>query len=82
MIRTEDPEKASKAREDISAKLNGENITIGYNAAYLKDMLMHMRSENISMLFKSPISAGLIYPDAQAPNSEVTMLLMPIRLND
>lgn len=82
VIRTEDPEKASKAREDISAKLNGENITIGYNAAYLKDMLMHMRSENISMLFKSPISAGLIYPDAQASNSEVTMLLMPIRLND
>ncbi len=81
-IRTEDPEKASKAKEEIPAKLNGDPITVGYNAAYLKDVLMHLKSQNLIFHLKTPISAGLIYPEAQSPNSEITMLLMPIRLND
>lgn len=82
IVRTEDPEKASKAKEDIPVKLNGDNITVGYNAAYLKDILMHLKSQNITIRLKSPISAGLILPDAQEPMSNITMLLMPIRLND
>ncbi len=81
-VRTEDPEKASKAIEKIPAKLTGDPITVGYNAAYLKDVLMHMKSHNISFHLKTPISAGLVYPEVQEANSEITMLLMPIRLND
>jgi len=82
IVRTEDPEKASKAREEIDTKLNGDDITVGYNAAYLKEVLMHLKSQNIVLHLKTAISAGLIYPDKQEPNCEVTMLLMPIRLND
>ncbi len=81
-VRTEDPEKASKAKENLPAKLNGENITVGYNAAYLKDVLMHINSQNIVIKLKTPISAGLLFPESQQPNSDITMLLMPIRLND
>ena len=81
-VRTEDPEKASKAKEDIPARLNGESITVGYNAAYLKDVLMHIGSKNITIKLKTAISAGLVFPEAQKPNSDITMLLMPIRLND
>jgi len=81
-IRTEDPEKASKAKEEIPAKLTGDPITIGYNASYLKDVLMHLHSQSLVFHLKTPISAGLIYPETQEANSEITMLLMPIRLND
>jgi len=82
IVRTEDPEKASKAKEEISSKLNGDDITVGYNAAYLKEVLMHIKSQNIVFHLKTAISAGLIYPDTQEPGGEITMLLMPIRLND
>ena len=82
VVRTEDPEKASKAKEEIPIKLNGEKITVGYNAAYLKDLLMHLKSQNITLRLKTPINAGLIFPDAQEPSSDITTLLMPIRLND
>ncbi|MFQ6677440.1 MAG: DNA polymerase III subunit beta [Fidelibacterota bacterium] len=81
-VRTEDPEKASKAVEELPAKLTGEPITVGYNASYLKDVLMHLKSQNVSFHLKTPISAGLVYPEVQDVNSEITMLLMPIRLND
>lgn len=82
LIRTEDPEKASKAKEEIPTKFTGEKLTVGYNAAYLKDVLMHLKSTNIVFHLKTAISAGLIFPEAQEANSEITMLLMPIRLND
>lgn len=81
-VRTEDPEKASKAIEELPAKLIGEPITVGYNASYLKEVLMHLKSQNVSIHLKTPISAGLVYPEVQEANSEITMLLMPIRLND
>ena len=55
---------------------------MGYNAAYLKDILSHMNSNEIVIRLNTPISAGLFYPTELDNNVEVTMLLMPIRLND
>jgi DNA polymerase-3 subunit beta len=81
-ITTEDPEKASKAEEELPATYTGEPLTIGYNAAYLKDILSHIHDQNILVKLKTPISAALFYPETPAENYDLTMLLMPIRLND
>lgn len=82
VITTEDPEKASKAQEDLMGDFAGEDIIIGYNATYLKDLLVHLSTENVSIQLKSPISAALFVPDTMDENADLTMLLMPIRLND
>ena len=37
-ITTEDNEKSSKGFENISGNFTGEDLVIGYNAAYLKDI--------------------------------------------
>ena len=81
-ITTEDPEKASKAKETIELEYSGDSIDVGYNAAYLKDVLAHMNSNEIVIKLNTPISAGLFYPTPISDNVEITMLLMPIRLND
>ena len=81
-ITTEDPEKASKAQETINIEYDGELIDVGYNAAYLKDILAHLKSDEIVIKLNTPISAGLFYPTSLNDNVEITMLLMPIRLND
>ena len=81
-ITTEDPEKASKAQETINIEYDGDSIDVGYNAAYLKDILAHMKSDKIVIKLNTPISAGLFYPTSLNDNVEITMLLMPIRLND
>ena len=81
-ITTEDPEKASKAKETIELEYSGDSIDVGYNAAYLKDVLAHMNSNEIVIKLNTPISAGLFYPAPISDNVEITMLLMPIRLND
>ena len=82
LVSTEDPEQSTKAKENIKGEYSGENITVGYNAAYLKDVLSHIDDESIIVQLKSPISAALFLPKNQKDNTNITMLLMPIRLND
>jgi DNA polymerase-3 subunit beta len=82
LITTEDPEKASKAQEELSAEYEGDDLVIGYNALYLKDIISHISDKKVVARFKTPISAALFYPQTPRENRDVTMLLMPIRLND
>jgi DNA polymerase-3 subunit beta len=82
-ITTEDPEKASSAKEDLpGSSFEGESLTIGYNASYLKDILTHLNDTKIIAKLKTPISATLFYLETPKKDRDVTMLLMPIRLND
>ena len=48
-ITTEDPEKSSKAKEEISGDFQGDEIKIGYNAEYLKDIVSHTPGSTISI---------------------------------
>ncbi|MFQ6673226.1 MAG: DNA polymerase III subunit beta [Fidelibacterota bacterium] len=80
-ITTEDPESASSANETIALEYEGEDLVVGYNAGYLGDILSHLDTETVIMKLNTPISAGLILPDVQTENEEVTMLLMPMRMS-
>lgn len=82
LITTEDPEKASKAQEELEGVYQGDDLTIGYNASYLKDILNHIDGDSLVVQLKSPISAALFYPEDPEEGSDITMLLMPIRLNE
>ncbi len=82
ILSTEDPEKATKAEEKLSCDYQGEPLTIGYNASYLKDILSHLDDADIIVKLNTPISAALFYPETQPEGRDITMLLMPIRLND
>jgi len=81
-IATEDPEKASKAQEELVVSYDGDPIEIGFNASYLKDVLSHLNSNKITLKLNTPISASLFYPENNTEEETVSMLLMPIRLNE
>lgn len=80
-ITTEDPESASRAEESVDLAYEGDDLVVGYNAGYLSDILSHLDTEKVVMKLKTPISAGLILPQEQAENEEITMLLMPMRMS-
>ena len=82
LIATEDPEKASKAQEELEVSYEGDPIEIGFNASYLKDVLSHINSQKIILKLNTPISASLFYPEKNSVDETVSMLLMPIRLNE
>ena len=68
--------------ENIPAEYNGDNISIGYNAEYLKDVVMHIKGDKADIKLNTPISAALFNSESTEENIDSLMLLMPIRLND
>ena len=81
-ISSADPESGGSGSENIDCKYSGEEIEIGFNSEYLKDILRQIDTEELIMSLKAPISAGLVYPAEQAENEGYTILLMPIRLTE
>ncbi len=77
---TEDPEASTSAREQVLAEYDGEELTLGYNSIYLKDMLKNVETDRVVFRLGSEIGPGLILPEVQADKEELVMLLMPIRL--
>jgi DNA polymerase-3 subunit beta len=59
VVTTEDPEKSSKAKESVDSTFEGEDLIIGYNAEYLKDIINHIPGQNIVAKFSTPVSAAL-----------------------
>ena len=81
-VTTEDPEKSSKAKEHIIGEFSGEEIIIGYNSEYLKDIVSHVSGEIVEIKLNNSVSAALFEETPKRENVKSLMLLMPIRLND
>jgi DNA polymerase-3 subunit beta len=79
IIKTEDPESSSRAKEEIIGNYSGEDITIGYNGEYLKDVISHVSGDEVIIRLNTPISATLF---TCIEETNKTMLLMPVRLNN
>ena len=82
IITTEDTENITSGKEKLECTYEGEPMSIGYNAVYLSEVLQHQRSEEVKILLKSPLNAGLFLPVEQEKKERKTTLLMTIRLNE
>lgn len=65
------------AKEEIAINYNGSQISIGFNAKYLLDILNVMHEENIKLFIKDNISPGMITPDDK---DDFLSVVMPMRL--
>jgi len=81
-VSAENPESNASAQEEVDVQYTSDELMLGYNAVYVMDILRHLDTENVLFKFKSSISAGLIFPEDQEAGENLTMLLMPIRLNE
>jgi len=57
-------------------------MEIGFNARFLKEMLSTMDGENVQLKMSQPNRAGLLVPAENENNEEITMLIMPMMLNN
>lgn len=82
-ISAEDLDHGSHAQESIVCEYGGDNLEIGFNSAYVSDVLSHLGSEK-DIIFKlhSPTKAVIVNPVEQKENQDLMMLLMPVRLNN
>lgn len=71
-----------EAKEGIQANYVGEEMSIGYNATFLLDILKNVDSEEIKMEFSTPVGAGIFVPSMQEEGEDYMTLCMPLRLLD
>ncbi|MBI44878.1 MAG: DNA polymerase III subunit beta [Candidatus Marinimicrobia bacterium] len=78
-ISTEDKETRSSAKEHLECEYNNENITIAYNAQFLKEVLEHINSPEIEIFLSGPLTAAVFKPKKEIATAQHTALLMPLR---
>ena len=80
-VSAEDIDHGSNAVENIVCKYEGEAMDIGFNTAYVNDVLSHVDEESVVFKLHSPTKACIIEPEVPRENEELMLLLMPVRLN-
>jgi DNA polymerase-3 subunit beta len=81
-ISAEDLDIGASGEEKVNCEYSGDEIEIGFNSAYVNDVLNHISGEE-QIIFKlhSATKAVIIEPVQKKENQELMMLLMPVRLN-
>ena len=82
LISAEDLDFSNEANERISCEHDGDDIEIGFNAKFLIEILSNIHSDKVIFNLSEPTRAGLVLPEDIEDEEDLTMLVMPVMLND
>jgi len=71
-----------EAQEEIAVAYEGDQLEIGFNAAYLLEILKFIPTEEVRMTFKAPERAATCEPVGWDDPASYLTLVMPLRLVD
>ena len=81
-VSAQDIDFSTSAEERIPCSYGGDELSIGFKATYLIDILGNLSSSDVVLQLADPSRAGLIFPSENEENEDFLMLLMPMMLND
>jgi len=74
---------SNKAEERLTCDYSGDDMEIGFNSRFFVEMLNNLDSSEIQLEMSLPNRAGILTPvDGIEEGEEVTMLVMPVMLNN
>ena len=83
VISAEDVDYSNKGEERLTCNYHGEDMEIGFNSKFLKEMINNLDSDEIMLEMSMPNRAGILTPlDGLDEGEKVLMLAMPIMLNN
>ena len=71
-----------EAQDELPVRYTGDPLDIGFNAAYLLEILRYLPTDEVKMTFKAPERAATIEPEGWSDPAKYLCLLMPLRLVD
>ena len=71
-----------EAADELAVRYTGDPLDIGFNAAYLLEVLRYMPTEEVKLTFKAPERAATLEPEGWSEPAEYLCLVMPLRLVD
>jgi DNA polymerase-3 subunit beta len=83
-VSAEDIERSSKAHEEVRCDFEGkgeQEMTIGFNANYLTEVLSNLDADDVVFQLSTPNRAGIVVPEEQDEGEDMLMLIMPVMLN-
>ena len=69
-----------EAEEEVPATYTGEDMVVGYNAAYVLDAVKSADGEEIRFELGSPVGASILKPATEPEDESYLCLVMPLRL--
>lgn len=71
-----------EAQDELPIRYDGDPLDIGFNAAYLLEILRYMPTDEVRMTFRAPERASTLSPEGWSDPAKYLCLLMPLRLVD
>ncbi len=71
-----------EAQEELAIAYEGDSLEIGFNAAYMLEILKYMPTDEVRMTFKAPERAATCEPVGWDDPASFMTLVMPLRLVD
>ncbi|MCC8170642.1 MAG: DNA polymerase III subunit beta [Parabacteroides sp.] len=82
IVSAQDIDFSTSAEETIPCQYDSPELSIGFKATYLIEILSNVNSTEVILELADPSRAGLIVPAENEENEDLLMLLMPMMLND
>jgi DNA polymerase-3 subunit beta len=82
-VSAEDFDYSNKAEERLNCEYQGDDLQIGFNSRFIIEMLNNITCDEIKLSMSLPNRAGIITPlDHTEEDEDITMLVMPVMLNE
>ena len=82
VVSAQDIDFSTSAEETLVCQYEGNDITIGFKAPFLIDILNNISSSDVIMALADPSRAGVILPFENEADEDLLMLLMPMLLSE
>ena len=71
-----------EGKESLGVEYTGDELAVGYNAAYLLEALRTIPTDSVELRLNTPTSPGIFVPAEQEDGEDQLCLVMPLRLPD
>lgn len=82
LLKSNDPALCTSAREQVPCSYTGNDLTIGFSASYLMEILTTLKGEDVIVNLGDAARPGVFRPAKEVDNTELVMLLMPMTVGD
>jgi DNA polymerase-3 subunit beta len=80
-VSAEDIDFGADAKETLKCEYTSDAMEIGFNSAYVIDILAHLDSDEVEFMLSSSSRAAIVKASEQKKDEDILMLVMPVRLN-
>ncbi|MDE6575224.1 MAG: DNA polymerase III subunit beta, partial [Muribaculaceae bacterium] len=82
LIKSNDPSLCTSAREQVPCSFTGSELTIGFSAGYLVEILNTLKGSEVVVNLGDAGRPGVFRPGEEPDNTELVMLLMPMAVGE